>query len=46
MIFSRRTALQAALAGSVGSWGKAHAALKKMKITRVRFYEVLVTAIR
>ncbi|MDX2021117.1 MAG: mandelate racemase/muconate lactonizing enzyme family protein [Deltaproteobacteria bacterium] len=40
MKFGRRTLLQAALAGSVGTLGKAHASLKKMKITRVRFYEV------
>jgi galactonate dehydratase len=40
MKLGRRTLLQAALAGSVGSLGKAHASIKKMKITRVRFYEV------
>jgi L-alanine-DL-glutamate epimerase-like enolase superfamily enzyme len=36
---TRRTLLQAALAGGVGLLGKASAELKKMKITRVRYYE-------
>lgn len=39
MLLSRRTLLQASLAGATGLLAKAQAELRKMKITRVRYYE-------
>jgi L-alanine-DL-glutamate epimerase-like enolase superfamily enzyme len=38
-MLSRRTLLRAGLAGAAGLLGKAHAEIRKMKITRVRYYE-------
>ena len=38
-MITRRTLLQAALCGATGLMSKARAELKKMKITRVRYYE-------